>query len=51
MTSDLSFALFDTAIGCCGIVWSARGIAGVQLPEKSEPSDAQSRAASVSGGA
>jgi methylated-DNA-[protein]-cysteine S-methyltransferase len=36
MTSDLKFALFDTAIGCCGIVWSARGIAGVQLPEKSE---------------
>jgi methylated-DNA-[protein]-cysteine S-methyltransferase len=30
---DLSFALFDTAIGACGIVWSARGIAGVQLPE------------------
>ena len=36
MTADLSFTLFDTAIGCCGIVWSARGIAGVQLPEKSE---------------
>ena len=32
---DLSFALFDTAIGCCGIVWSARGVAGVQLPEAS----------------
>jgi len=28
-----SFALFDTAIGACGIAWSARGIAGVQLPE------------------
>jgi len=36
MTSDFSFTLFDTAIGCCGIVWSARGIAGVQLPEKSD---------------
>jgi len=35
MTPDLSFTLFDTAIGCCGIVWSACGIAGVQLPEKS----------------
>jgi methylated-DNA-[protein]-cysteine S-methyltransferase len=34
--SDLGFALFDTAIGCCGIVWSDRGIAGVQLPERSE---------------
>jgi O-6-methylguanine DNA methyltransferase len=31
------FALFDTAIGRCGIAWSERGIAGVQLPEASEP--------------
>ena len=31
-----SFALFDTNIGRCGIAWSARGIAGVQLPEASE---------------
>jgi methylated-DNA-[protein]-cysteine S-methyltransferase len=31
MTS-LGFALFDTAIGCCGIIWSERGVAGVQLP-------------------
>lgn len=29
------FAVFDTAIGACAIVWSARGIAGVQLPEAS----------------
>ena len=28
------FTLFETAIGCCGIVWTARGIAGVQLPER-----------------
>lgn len=27
------FAIFDTPIGPCGIVWNARGIAGVQLPE------------------
>jgi len=27
------FALFDSPIGRCGIVWSERGIAGVQLPE------------------
>ena len=33
MTTDLGFALFDTPIGCCGIVWNGRGIAGVQLPE------------------
>jgi methylated-DNA-[protein]-cysteine S-methyltransferase len=34
--SEPSFALFDTAIGCCGIVWNARGVAGVQLPEAGE---------------
>ena len=31
--TDLSFTLFDTAIGACGIAWTARGICGVQLPE------------------
>jgi len=35
MMTGLSFVFFDTAIGCCGIVWSASGIAGVQLPERS----------------
>ena len=40
---DLSFALFETAIGACGIVWSARGISGVQLPER----DAQATRARV----
>jgi methylated-DNA-[protein]-cysteine S-methyltransferase len=30
------FAIFDTAIGPCGIVWGARGITGVQLPMGSE---------------
>ena len=30
------FAIFDTAIGRCGIVWGARGINGVQLPMGSE---------------
>ncbi|MEH6951495.1 methylated-DNA--[protein]-cysteine S-methyltransferase [Nitrobacter sp. NHB1] len=33
---DLEFALFDTAIGTCGIVWSARGIKAVQLPLSDE---------------
>ena len=28
-----NFALFETAIGTCGIVWTARGVVGVQLPE------------------
>ncbi|HTT82088.1 MAG TPA: methylated-DNA--[protein]-cysteine S-methyltransferase [Rhizomicrobium sp.] len=31
--SGSGFALFETAIGHCGIVWSERGIVGVQLPE------------------
>ena len=31
------FALFDTAIGKCGIAWGERGIVGVQLPEGGEP--------------
>jgi methylated-DNA-[protein]-cysteine S-methyltransferase len=30
--SEQSFAIFDTAIGHCGIAWTARGIAGVDLP-------------------
>jgi methylated-DNA-[protein]-cysteine S-methyltransferase len=31
------FALFDTAIGRCGIAWGGHGVAGVQLPEAGEP--------------
>jgi methylated-DNA-[protein]-cysteine S-methyltransferase len=31
---DPRFALFDTAIGICAIVWNTRGVAGVQLPEQ-----------------
>jgi methylated-DNA-[protein]-cysteine S-methyltransferase len=34
MTDGL--ALFDTALGRCGIAWSDRGVAGVQLPEGSD---------------
>lgn len=30
------FATFDTAIGVCGIAWTARGVAAVQLPEASD---------------
>jgi methylated-DNA-[protein]-cysteine S-methyltransferase len=33
--TDFAFAMFETAIGSTAIVWSARGIAGVQLPERS----------------
>jgi methylated-DNA-[protein]-cysteine S-methyltransferase len=28
-----SFALFETALGTCGIAWSEHGLIGVQLPE------------------
>lgn len=28
------FVLFDTTIGPCGIAWGARGVLGVQLPER-----------------
>ena len=35
------FALFDTALGSCGIAWTSRGVAAVQLPE---PTPAQTRA-------
>jgi methylated-DNA-[protein]-cysteine S-methyltransferase len=33
--TDLAYAIFETAIGSTGIVWSGRGVAGVQLPERS----------------
>ncbi len=35
------FALFDTALGGCGIAWGDRGLVGVQLPEGD---DARTRA-------
>ncbi len=38
--TELCFAIFDTAIGRCGVVWGERGIRGVQLPM---PSEAQTR--------
>lgn len=34
--SAQSFAIFETALGHCGIVWTCRGIAGFNLPEGSE---------------
>src|SRR5580692_2677564 len=34
--TDYSFAIFDTAIGRCGIAWGPRGIHAVQLPMGSE---------------
>jgi len=32
----LGFALFDTALGRCGIAWGEGGVVGVQLPEARE---------------
>lgn len=29
-----AFALFDTAIGPCGVAWGPRGIVGIQLPDR-----------------
>jgi methylated-DNA-[protein]-cysteine S-methyltransferase len=34
--TEPGFALFDTAVGCCAIAWSERGILAVQLPEANE---------------
>lgn len=34
--SEIAFALFDSAIGRCAIVWNAHGIAGVSFPEGNE---------------
>ena len=34
--SELQFALFDSTIGRCGIVWSERGIAAVRFPERGD---------------
>ena len=31
-----NFAIFDTAIGACGIFWNTRGIAGVQIHDGTE---------------
>ena len=34
--SELDFTLFDTAMGRCGIVWSARGVVAVRFPERDD---------------
>jgi methylated-DNA-[protein]-cysteine S-methyltransferase len=30
---DIAFAVFDSPIGACAIVWTCNGVAGLQLPE------------------
>jgi methylated-DNA-[protein]-cysteine S-methyltransferase len=32
--NETHHTLFETALGVCGVAWNARGLAGVQLPEK-----------------
>jgi methylated-DNA-[protein]-cysteine S-methyltransferase len=34
--TDHGFALFETAVGLCGVAWNSSGILGVQLPEGDE---------------
>jgi methylated-DNA-[protein]-cysteine S-methyltransferase len=41
MTAGPAYALFDTAIGRCGIAWSEHGIVALNLPE---PTDEATRA-------
>jgi methylated-DNA-[protein]-cysteine S-methyltransferase len=36
MNTPAGHALFDTAIGPCGIAWGPHGICGVQLPEQDD---------------
>lgn len=46
----MTFALFDTAIGTCGVAWSDAGLARVQLPETTSTA-AEARLARIGGGA
>jgi len=41
------YHLFDTTIGTCGVVWSARGLLRVQLPERDRRSTERRLAASA----
>jgi methylated-DNA-[protein]-cysteine S-methyltransferase len=34
--NQFEYTLFDTSIGLCGIVWTAEGVAGIQLPEENQ---------------
>ena len=31
--AQAGYALFDTALGCCGVAWNAHGLRALQLPE------------------
>ena len=49
MTSEqpIHHHVFDTAIGPCGVAWSARGLVGVQLPEQDRAATERRLAAKV----
>ena len=47
--SERGYALFDTALGCCGIAWTPGGIAGTSLPSAGSDA-ARSRLAQRSAG-
>ena len=42
MTAKPQFALFDTALGACGVAWNDVGLVGVQLPD-ADPADLRAR--------
>jgi methylated-DNA-[protein]-cysteine S-methyltransferase len=44
-----AYALFETAIGLCGIAWSERGVSGFQLPEGDISSTRRSMTSRFSG--
>ncbi len=44
-----AYALFETAIGDCGIAWSERGVTGFQLPEGDTSSTRRSMTSRFSG--
>ena len=50
MTTTIHHALFDTAIGACGVAWSPRGLVAVSLPERDEATT-EKRIAGKSGSA
>jgi methylated-DNA-[protein]-cysteine S-methyltransferase len=31
--AEFAYALFDTALGCCGVAWGVHGLRALQLPE------------------
>lgn len=49
MTDAACYHLFETPLGLCGVAWNARGLVGVNLPEKNRAAT-ERRLAAKSGG-